>query len=237
MKRRASAILGWLLLLAGLAFMTGEAGGLIGTNRDWREPDDGVTIYVETNGFHTGFILPAQTEGIDWHGLFPPTDVSDTRYHATGVTDHVAISWGERDFYLGTPQWHDLDPATLIRAAIGSDATLIHVYHMRRPAEGRYARRLVISHDAYRRLSTRLMDSLAVPDSGPLKPVAGYRGDDVFYPGSGRYSLINSCNVWTGDHLRAIGVRIGAWTPAEHHVMRWFPERPPRDTAVPRGGD
>lgn len=139
MIRHLRSIFGWLLLVVGLAFLAGEAGGLIGTNRDWREPDDGITIYVETNGFHTGFIVPAQAEGIDWQALFPPTDLGDMRYHATGATDYVAISWGERDFYLATPRWQDLNPATMARAAIGSDATLVHIYHMTRPLEGRYA--------------------------------------------------------------------------------------------------
>lgn len=235
--RLARSILGWLLLVSGLAFFAGEVGGLIGTNPQWREPEDGITIYVETNGFHTGLILPAQVEGIDWHALFPPTDVSDTRLHSTGATDHVAIGWGERDFYLATPRWQDLDPATMARAAIGSDATLIHIYHMRRPQEGYYARRLVVSHDAYRKLATRLMEDIALPGSGSPRPIPGYGGDDVFYESRGRYSVINSCNAWTGNHLRAIGVRIGAWTPAEHHVMRWFPEASHQDTIAPRVGD
>jgi len=226
--RRARPIFGWLLLLAGLFWLAGEIGGLWGTNRDWRPPDDGITIYVETNGFHTGFILPAQAEGIDWHALFPPTDLADSRFHATGATDHVAISWGEREFYLNTPQWTDVNPRNVARAALGSDQTLIHIYHMRRPAEGVYARRLVISFDAYRRLANALLQDVALPDAGRLKPIPGYGGDDVFYRGRGRYSLINSCNTWTGDHLRAIGVRVGAWTPAEHHVMRWFPPPKPR---------
>lgn len=214
----------WLLLILGLCWLSGEIGGMWGTNREWRAPEDGVTIYVETNGFHTGFILPAQAEGIDWHAVFPPTDVSDGRYHATNATDHVAISWGERQFYLATPQWSDASPSHLLRAATGSDDTLIHVYHMRRPAEGAYARKLVISHDAYRRLAALLMADLAIPEAEPLKPISGYGGDDVFYPARGHYSLINSCNTWTGDRLRAIGVRVGAWTPAAHHVMRWFPQ-------------
>lgn len=223
--RLIRALTGWSLLLIGLCWLAGEIGSIWGTNAGWRAPDDGVTIYVETNGFHTGFILPAQAEGINWHAVFPPTDVSDPRYHATGATDHVAISWGERHFYLATPRWTDASPRDMLRAAIGSDATLIHVYHMTRPVQGDYARRLVISHAAYRRLSARLMASLALPEDGPPVPIAGYGGDDVFYPGRGRYSLVNSCNSWTGDHLRAIGVRVGAWTPAAHHVMRWFPER------------
>ncbi|WP_373488260.1 TIGR02117 family protein [Blastomonas sp.] len=230
-------ISGWLFLSLGLCWLAAEIGGIWGTNRDWMPPDDGVTIYVETNGFHTGFILPAQAEGIDWHALFPPTDLADRRYHATGATDHVAISWGERDFYLGTPRWEDMRIRPLLRASIGSDATLVHIYHMRRPAEGRYARRLVISHAAYRSLANALIRDVARPDNGPLQPVPGYGGDDVFYEARGYYSLVNSCNSWTGDHLRAIGVRIGAWTPAEHHVMRWFPASEPQGTAARRAAD
>lgn len=237
MAKAARTLLAWLALIAGLAFAAGEIGGLWGTNAKWRAPEDGVTIYVETNGFHTGFILPARAEGIDWHRFFPPTDLSDMRYHATGATDHVAIGWGERDFYLNTPDWRQLDPATMARAAIGSDATLIHIYHMNRPQEGRYARKLVISHAAYRQLAARLMADVAITERGPLQPIPGYGGDDVFYPAHGRYSLVHSCNAWTGDHLRAIGVRIGAWTPAEHHVMRWFPEASSRETTVPRAPD
>jgi uncharacterized protein (TIGR02117 family) len=237
MLKKARTVLAWLALIAGLAFAAGEIGGLWGTNTDWRAPEDGVIIYVETNGFHTGFILPASAEGIDWHRIFPPTDLSDMRYHATGATDHVAVGWGERDFYLNTPDWRELNPATMARAAIGSDATLIHVYHMNRPQEGRYARKLVISHAAYRQLADRLMQDIAFPERGTLEPIPGYGGDDVFYKANGRYSLLHSCNVWTGDHLRAIGVRVGAWTPAEHHVMRWFPEVSPREITSPPAPD
>lgn len=61
--KTARTLFAWLALIAGLAFAAGEVGGLWGTNTDWRAPEDGVTIFVETNGFHTGFILPARAEG------------------------------------------------------------------------------------------------------------------------------------------------------------------------------
>jgi len=223
--RRAGGLLGWTAALAGLGAILTLAGGLIGTNPGWRPPERGITIYVETNGFHTGLVLPAQAAGIDWHRLFPPTDLADPRYHVPGATDHVAIGWGERAFYLETPQWSDLKLGTLARAARGSDRTLIHVYHLRRPAPGRYVRPLVISPAAYRRLSADLAAWLAPPDprSGRRQAIAGYGVNDLFYPATGRYSLLYTCNTWTGDRLRAIGVRIGLWTPSEQAVMRWFP--------------
>ena len=50
----------------------------------------------------------------------------------------------------------------------------------------------------------------------------GYAANDAFYPGTGRYDAIHTCNAWTGDALRHAGVRIGAWTPFPITVMRWF---------------
>lgn len=213
------------MLAAGCFYLATIIGSLIGTNTQWRETGaDGVTIYVETNGFHTGLILPARTEGIDWHELFPPQDT----ILPPGGADHIGIGWGERDFYLSTPSWSDLDPATLIRASIGSDKTLLHIYQMRRPAPGRYARPVRISVEAYRTLAAEITRSIAFPLEGPLQPLPGYGRSDVFYPATGQYSAIHSCNEWTGRVLRKAGVRIGAWTPTASGVMRWFPERTTR---------
>ena len=207
------------MLAAGLFFLSSVIGGLIGTNRDWREPEQGVTIYVETNGFHTGLILPAQAEGIDWHALFPPDDSPNPPL----LSNHVAIGWGQRDFYLDTQYWSDLKLSTVLISIIGSDDTLMHIYHLRDPQPGKYARELRISYDAYRKLASDIRRSVFVPESGPLAPIKGYGSNDVFYRAVGDYTLIRTCNSWTGDRLRNIGVRIGAWTPTEHSVMRWFP--------------
>lgn len=225
MSRWFRRMLGWIALATGLFVALMAGGGLIGANPDWREPDHGVEIMVATNGFHTELILPAQAVGIDWHALFPPGDLADRRYHAQGATSHVAIGWGERDFYLNTPDWASLDLATAARAAFGSPNTLIHVYHMRQPRAGEYARRLVLTESAYRRLAAAIARD-AMPAEGRLRPIRGYGRDDLFYEARGRYSLFNSCNEWTARHLRDIGVRVGIWTPMAAGVMRWFPPPP-----------
>lgn len=207
------------MLAAGLFYCSTILGGLIGTNNDWQEPEQGVTIYVETNGFHTGLILPAQAEGIDWHALFPPDDSPFPPL----LGNYVAIGWGQRDFYLETEQIADIKISTFIKAAIGSNQTLMHVYHLRDPRPGQYVRELRITHDAYRQIARDIQASTKIPVSGPLTPIRGYGGNDVFYEARGNYSLINSCNSWTGRILRNAGIRVGAWTPSENSVMRWFP--------------
>lgn len=41
----------------------------------------------------------------------------------------------------------------------------------------------------------------------------GYGLADTFYAAKGTYSLLYTCNNWTGDALKAAGVRTGWWTP------------------------
>ena len=229
--RLARACIAWTLATAGLFALAAIIGGLVGANPQWRAPRHGVTIMVETNGFHTGFIFPNRAAGIDWHRIFPPQDLADQRYHPKGATTHVAIGWGERDFYLNTPSWSQLDPMILVRASLGSDQTLVHVYHLRNPMPGYYARELTLSQHDYRRLARSVMASLALPEAGRPKSMPGYGIDDLFYRGRGHYNLFNSCNAWTGRQLRNIGVRVGIWTPTENDVMRWFPQP---DVRAPR---
>ena len=54
-----------LYLLAALV------GSLVPVNRGWSEPDEGITIYLASNGIHADLILPAEAQGLDWRPLLP----------------------------------------------------------------------------------------------------------------------------------------------------------------------
>lgn len=201
-----------LIVLAYAA--AGLVGGSLPVNAGWRAPADGVTIWIQSNGVHTGLVMPKVAAGVDWRRVAPAQDLGDPRYGAYGF---VAIGWGERDFYLDTPTWTDLRPATIVAAAIGSDRTLLHVEHVPRPVVGPDVRRVVLRPQEYRRLAAFVAASLASRRYWP-----GYAGNDVFYEARGRYSAAWTCNNWTGAALRAAGVRIGRWTPFPVTVMGWF---------------
>jgi uncharacterized protein (TIGR02117 family) len=206
-----AAILAMLLLYA----IAGLIGGAIPTNRGWTAPTEGVEVWVETNGIHTGIVVPKVAQGVDWRPLLPPGDLADPRY---GAYPYASIGWGERTFYLETPTWADVRITTVLEASLGSRRTLMHVEHLPRPREGPDVRRLVLRHDEYRRLAAAIRASFADRPA----PVRGYTGYDVFYAARGRYSAIRTCNAWTGDVLRASGVRTGWWTPFPWSVMHPF---------------
>jgi uncharacterized protein (TIGR02117 family) len=213
---------GLLLLFAGYG-AAGMAGGAIPSNAGWRPPESGVRIYVESNGIHTGLVLPMSAEGVDWRDLLRPEDVRDPRYAAYS---HVSIGWGERTFYLETPTWGDVRLKTVTAAAVGSDRTVMHVDHVPEPHIGAGSegdlRAITLRPEEYRRLADFVHKSFK--KEGGERPVHqyGYAVYDSFYDARGHYSAIATCNAWTGDALRHAGVRVGAWTPFPVTVLGWF---------------
>ena len=214
--RIAGKALAWLALALGLFMLAAWVGSSMPRNGEWRESDSGIEIMVETNGIHTGIVMPLVTPHKDWRRDFPASDLP----HPDLPYTHVSVSWGEREVFLNTPTWADLSPLTGLRALVGGDA-LLHVAHYVRPAPGEDTRVLRLRPEEYRRLVERIERQVRPP--GSRKVLRGYAGYDVFYDAPGTYHLGNTCNQWTSDALASAGVRIGRWTPFAGGVMKWMP--------------
>lgn len=204
------------LLALPLAYLFAALiGGSIPVHRDWRPPADGVRVFVEDNGIHTGIVVPVAAAGIDWRGRLRSEHLADPRFAGYG---HVAFGWGDRDFYVNTPDWRDLRVSTVLHALTGSSTTVMHVEWLPEPQPAPDVRSVILRPEEYRRLARFIAASFAE------RPAVrhGYFGNDAFYTARGRYSAGTTCNSWTGAALRAAGVRVGRWTPLSFTVMWWF---------------
>jgi len=203
-----------LLLIPVLFALAAWIGSSIPRNGDWEEPETGVTIMIGDNGVHTEIVMPILAEGHDWRAYFPPGDIEDSRRPYT----HVAVSWGERTFFLETPTWADLELGNALGALAGGDS-LLHVAWYVRPAPSEHYRRLRIRPEQYRILAAAIAADLE-PDA---RRFAGYDSHDVFYSARGTYHLGQTCNQWTSDRLAGAGIETGWWTPLAGGVMKWVP--------------
>lgn len=217
---RAKRIALWTLAALALpvaAFaLAGWIGSAIPRNAEWTEPERGVTILIGTNGVHTEIAMPLITPEHDWRATFPASDITALERPYT----HVAVSWGERRFFLETPTWAELNPLTAITALTGGEAVL-HVAHYVRPAPAHDYRELTLRPAEYRKLAATIAAQIAPAQS--RETLKGYGAHDVFYTARGTYHLGNTCNQWTSDMLASAGVRTGRWTPFPGGVMRWVP--------------
>ena len=219
--RRASRALwkglGILLAVPLIYFAAALVGGLLPANPSWTEAERGVRIFVRTNGVHTWIMVPTMAAGVDWRGIAPPEHIKDPRYAAG---NYLAIGYGNRDFYLNTPTWGDLSPRTALAAAFGGGPSLVHVEHEHDPQPNEHQQPITLSLGEYRKLTNHIRSSFDLT-GGRSHPLLGrgYGPADVFYQARGRYNAYRTCNEWTGEALRAAGVRTGIWTPLSQSIM------------------
>lgn len=220
-RRSLRAVLGLLAGIAAAPLLYLSFALLLGAipaNPFWREANEGVTIFIRSNGVHTWIMMPSTNEIIDWRPYAPAEDLRDPRY---GAGNYVAIGYGNRDFYLNTPTWSDLSPKTAFFAFFGNGPTLLHVEHDHDPQPSADTRRIVLRPHEYRRLAAFVRGRFKLDPNGRTIPVLGrgYGPADMFYEANGGYSFALTCNEWTGRALRSAGVRTGLWTPFEQSIM------------------
>jgi uncharacterized protein (TIGR02117 family) len=217
LRHLARAVAALIVLWLAAALL----GGLIPRNSSWQQSKEGATttIWLVSNGLHTGIIVPVAAGAEDLSLTFRPTDLQDP----DDAGSFLAFGWGDREFYMNTPEWKDVRAGTVLTAMIGSSSSLIHVDHLDHPAELADPRPIQVTAAELARLVAAIRASLALDGDGRAVPLPGYGRRDVFYDARGRYSLLNTCNVWTGDMLARAGIRMGLWTPLSPALMWRFP--------------
>jgi uncharacterized protein (TIGR02117 family) len=223
---------GLLVLVSPLLLYLAAAliGSLVPRNAGWREPPDGVLIFVRSNGVHADLVLPARAEGIDLYRMVPPGHIEDPGL----AQGWIAFGWGQREFYLETPRWADLTVRNAFRAVFGGDA-LMHVEHVAPPRASAATRPVRLERSAYRRLVASVAGGFVRTGDGRPIPLlgTGYGRSDVFYEATGRYHALLTSNQWTSNRLAAAGVRIGVWTPFAQGMMWRFRRSSPPTAPAP----
>ncbi len=187
------------------------------------EPEHGkqgdIEVWLRSNGVHVDIVVPTTSETFDWRSVVPP---SDTR---AGFNDFqwLAFGWGDRGFYLNTPEWKDLRFSTAFNAAFGLGASAMHTtYHAHMHANERN-HRFLVSSENYASLCAFLQSGFECDDTGAFQVIGGharYGQHDAFYAGTGRYSAFKTCNTWTNNALKAAKLPHCFWTPFESALMR-----------------
>ena len=227
MKRRgavriAGALLAAPFALAALFFLTAWIGSSVPRNADWTQAEDGIVIMIETNGVHTGIVMPVVSEVKDWREIFPSAGMprEDGR-----IPTHIAIGWGEKEVFLNTPTWGDLKASTALRIAFRGGEGLMRVGHYVWPQPSEYHRPMVLRPTEYRILASEIEAALPPLAEGQTRfSHTSFETGARNYDALGRYTLSNTCNQWVGDTLAKAGMKIGYWTPLSGGVMKWVPK-------------
>lgn len=164
-----------------------------------------------TNGVHTDIIVPAVSSEINWTKEIPyhNTLEADSSYH------YLAMGWGDKKFYLETPEFSDLKLSNALRAISGLSTSAMHTTYYKNIRENENCIKIMISKTQYQHLVRYILNSFKKDDSGQLIAVQSnvhYDIGDAFYEAKGSYSIFKTCNTWANAALKSCGQRSCLWT-------------------------
>jgi uncharacterized protein (TIGR02117 family) len=190
---------------------------LIPVNSSFLSVEDGITLYVSSNGVHTDFVLPVQSEIINWQDLFEPAHFGNGWTYAL----YIAFGWGDKGFYLNTPEWSDLKFNTAVKALFIPSESVMHVTLWPRPEENDLTKKIVLSYVDYKILVENIIRSFTRNEDGYFLKVnhPGYGDFDLFFESPLKFHLFKTCNVWTNSVLRTAGIRTSIWTPFDKPIL------------------
>lgn len=177
-----------------------------------------VSIYILTNGVHTDLVVPIKSDVYDWSKevKFANTASKDTNFH------YLAMGWGDKGFYLETPEWKDLSASVALKAAFALSSTAIHTTFYKRMVVGKECKKIGISKEQYKRLIDYINVSFQKDNNGHFVKIATnavYGKNDAFYEANGHYSIFHTCNTWANNGLKQSGQKCCFWTPFDTGIF------------------
>lgn len=180
-----------------------------------------VEAYILTNGVHTDIVVPIQSKQYDWSKeiLFENTTSKSTDFN------YLSIGWGDKGFYLDTPEWADLKVSTAFNAAFWLGESAMHCTFYKEMKEGEDCKKLMLTEKQYATLIEFINKKFDRDENGSLKLIktdAVYNDHDAFYDANGSYSFLYTCNTWTNDALKAAGQKAALWTPSDFGIFQHY---------------
>ncbi len=182
---------------------------LLPTHPPVRECPANEDIYIASNGVHLDIIIPVENldpkfrEKLD---LLPGTL-------------YIAFGWGDKEFYIKTPEWSDLTISVAIHALFLKSETALHVTCL--PWSFTSWKKISLCDWQLERLNSYIHDSFKKDDAGDFIRMSfrGYNPYDSFYDARGSFSLFRTCNVWVNRALKEIEVKTSVWSPFDFGVL------------------
>jgi uncharacterized protein (TIGR02117 family) len=195
-------------------------------NTNYQAPKDGIEVFIISNGFHTEWLLPireAQT-GIDWLKEIGIEDFQEKyeKYHWIG------LGWGDEGFFMESYQNEFPSVGTILKAVSLPTSSLVHTsFYPLALKEGENCRKILINKSQYEILAGYILASFAKNEAG--KPLIfrldGYGQNDHFFRGIEDYHLFNTCNDWTNNGMKIIGLPSARKAPFAESVMYFLPKK------------
>ena len=156
-------------------------------------------IYVTSNGWHTGIVI--NRKFVSPMNMPEIVDMSQAEF--------VEFGWGDANFYPAKKHTVDMT----LEAALIPTKAVMHVVGLPAIPSRYFARAEAlplslnkVKHDQLVAFISNSFDRKGALRANPI--TSGLYKSSNFYPANGKFHLMNNCNNWTAQALRASGFKI-----------------------------
>lgn len=195
----------------------------ITVNNEYAVPKEGTEVFVISNGVHADICLPLNSNEKLWASYFDVADFETLK----GEPQYISFGWGDKGFFLDTPEWSDLTFSTAFKALFIPSPTAIHVSYLEhQPELSETTKSFRVNNQALKKIEKYILSYVKLKDNRPmLIDCCRYPNmHDNFYESTGNYHLFRTCNVWTNQVIIEAGVKTAAWTPFDTGILNQFEE-------------
>lgn len=171
-------------------------------------------IFFTSNGIHLDIVLPV--ENIETGFLKKLEILPGTKY--------VSFGWGDRRFYLNTPEWKDLTCKTALNALFLKSETAMHVTCYSQKYDS--WEKLNLCSSQLDILVQYIENSFQKNENDSLQKIdaQGYYNNDAFYEAKGSFTLFRTCNIWVNRAQKETGIKTSVWSPFDFGILYHLPE-------------
>jgi uncharacterized protein (TIGR02117 family) len=194
------------------------------TPRKWSFPADyacEITVYISSDGFHTNFFVPVETSVFNWRQYL---NLDQIAHRPSQDYRYLQFGWGDRIFYIETPSWDQVHPTNALRALFywhNRSALFIKGHPKLPPLPNEQMKCVKLSQADYLALVQLIQDTFARDNQAqPQRLASGQDQESGFFAAQGYYSVLNTCNSWTANGLRAANVNTPLWAGLAQPVMQ-----------------
>jgi len=204
-------ILTWCLASLAIYFIAAFIGALVPSSG--ADITQGETrnreIILARGGIHYDILLPLDDDTRIQFGF-----LSQTRLPLHSG-EWLSVGWGSEAFYTSTGTYTDIALGAVFKA-VTLDRSVFRFEVYGALPDHPDLHRVPISDAQLNALRASIyndLDMITIPIE-----TEGFSETDVFFAAQGAFHLLQTCNVWVGQKMRAAGFDFGVWTPTPYAV-------------------
>jgi uncharacterized protein (TIGR02117 family) len=184
---------------------------------DYSQQRCNLNICVSNTGIHSNIIVPIKNNVFNWSENIL---IDGIGIDAINNYNYLSFGWGDRDFYMSTPSLTDINLSTTLKALFLPTSSVMDVKGYQSIPNYLEVKCIKVSQTDYLRLMEFIQATFQVDAKGrKIRLGDGHTTNAGFYAANGSYSVLRTCNSWTGEGLRKANVNTPLWDGLSFAIM------------------